>query len=151
MDRPERSLDRKGDEETKEEQVLRRRTHLQLRELGDIEGTTDLIAAQDIESDDRSEHQESAEEAVEQEFHCCRDPLTGAIATDEEVDRDQHRFEEDIEEEDIGRSEDTDHHRLKDEDQDVEGLGAPPAAFGLIPSGKDHDRDQDHGEEDEQE
>ena len=57
-----------------------------------------------------------------------------AEAADEEVDRDEHRLEEDVEEEDVGGGEDADHERLEHEHQREVGLG-PLAAAGPASSG----------------
>ncbi len=84
----------------------------------------ELVGARDVEADDRREHEQAAEQAVEQELHRGVRPARPAVAADEEVHRDEHRLEEDVEQEDVGRREDADHHRLEQQHHGEEGLDA---------------------------
>ena len=68
-----------------------------------------------VQPDHSGEHEQPAEQAVEQELHRGVRPLRAAVAADEEVHRDEHRLEEHVEEEDVRRREDADHHRLEEQ------------------------------------
>ena len=68
-------------------------------------------------ADQRGEHEQAAEQAVEQELHRGVRALRAAERPDQEVDRDQHGLEEHVEQEDVGGGEDADDHRLEHEDQ----------------------------------
>ena len=76
-----------------------------------------MFGGHDVEPDDRRQHDEAAEEAVEQELHCGVLTLWAAVGPDDEVHRDQDGFEEDVEEEDVERDEDAHHAALQSEDQ----------------------------------
>ena len=80
----------------------------------------------DVQRDHRDQHQQAAEQAVEQELHRRVLPLADAEAPDHEVHRDQHGLEEDVEQEDVGGREDADHHRLEHQHQREVGLHAAP-------------------------
>ena len=69
-----------------------------------------------VEGDDGDEHDEPAGQREEQELHRGVLPARTAEATDEEVDRDEHGLEEDVEEEHVGGGEHPDHERLEHED-----------------------------------
>ena len=95
---------------------------------------TNLISGNHINPDDGSKHQEPAKKAIEQEFHGCSLTRSSSITTDKEINRNQHCLEEHIEEEDIGRREDPNHHRLQDKNENVERLDSPTSILTFIPS-----------------
>ena len=125
---------------------------VQSDQLGVVEGArAQLVGGHDVQRDQRRQHQQAAEQAVEQELHRGVRPLRAAVGADQEVDRDQHRLEEDVEQEHVGRREDADDHRLEDEDQCEEVLDRRLGVVGLVPAGEDHDRHEDgrHRDEDQ--
>ena len=63
------------------------------------------------------EHQQAADERVQEELHRRVLPARAAEAADDEVHRHEHRFEEDVEQEDVGRGEDADHEELEEQQQ----------------------------------
>jgi hypothetical protein len=94
-------------------------------------------------SDDGSEHEQPADQAVEQELHRRVRALGAAVAPDQEVHRDEHRLEEHVEHEDVGRGEDADRHRLEQQHQGEVALDGPLVALALVdvsPGGADDDR-----------
>jgi hypothetical protein len=94
-----------------------------------------LAGGHDVEPDDGGQHEQPADQAVEQELHRGVRAARAAEAADEEVHRDEHRLEEDVEQEDVGRGEDADHHRLEDEQQGEEGLDAALGRVGAAAAG----------------
>ncbi len=125
-----------------------------MRELAEQERALVPAAGRvDVQRDHGDEHQQPAEQAVQQELDRRVLALADAVTSDHEVHRDEHGLEEDVEQEDVGRGEDADHHRLQHEQQREVGLHAAPrrllagrarAAFGVVPRGEHHDRHQ-HG------
>ncbi len=158
-----RRLDGEGDEEAQEEQLLHTRGDIQLTQGGEVEGAgAELVGRDDVETDHRGEHEQPAEQAVQQELHRRVGPLRllfdRPVAPDQEVHRDQHRLEEDVEQEDVGGGEHPDHPRLEREQQREERRDAAPAHHGsavrgggidLVPGGEDDDRHQQRREQDQ--
>ena len=66
--------------------------------------------------------------AVKKELYGRRRSRPAAISPNEEVDGNQHRFEENIEKEDIRCGKDADHHCLEYEKKNVESLSTPSTA-----------------------
>src|SRR5712691_2732286 len=83
------------------------------------------------------QHGEAAHDGIDQEFERRIDPPTFAPGTDEEVERNQHRLPEDIEENQVERQQDAGGGGLQDEEQQDELLKARRARVG------DGDRDQE--------
>ena len=152
VQRPQRRLHREGEEETEEQPAFGVRRHV---ERAARAGLGDLLEAEvpgdHIEADHRGQHDQTADQVVEQELHGRVRPLRGGHllavlvgtvpeAADEEVHRDEHGFEEDVEEKDVGGLEGEDHHRLDGQDQGEEALRRPPAAaprlqgVGVVPA-----------------
>ena len=76
----------------------------------------------EIEHDNRHQHEQGAEEGVEEEFHRSVDPPWPAPNPYEESHGYQHRLPEDVEEKEIEGDEDPEHARLQQEQKDVEFL-----------------------------
>ena len=76
-----------------------------------------VVPAEHPHPDDGGEHEQAADEGVEEELHrgvLAAQPTEGA---DEEVHRHQHDLEEYVEEEHVGGGEDADHRGLEREQQ----------------------------------
>ena len=100
--RPHRHLDRERDEECGEQPFLRLERQRQLIPLEDREA-----AADGVQIDQRDQHQHRAQERVEKELERGVDAVRAAPDADDEVHRDQLRFEEDVEQHGVERGEHT--------------------------------------------
>ena len=158
VQRDQRRLDGEGDEEAQEQQLLHAGVDLQLAERVEGEGAlAQLAGAHHVQADDGGEHDQPADQAVEEELHRGVLPARPAEPPDQEVHRDEHRLEEDVEEEHVGGGEDADHERLEQQQPGEEvAHGAPLGrccrdAVGpgcaVLPRGAD---DQRHQQADEQ-
>ena len=92
-----------------------------------------LAGAHHVQADDGGQHDQPADQAVEEELHRGVLPARPAEAADQEVHRDEHRLEEDVEQEDVGGGEDADHHRLE---QQQPGEVAPSIGRGVPSAGR---------------
>ena len=132
--------------------LLRGQAQREMGEVGEQERALGAAACGvDVKRDDRHQHQQPAEQAVEQELHRRVLALADTEAPDHEIHRDQHRLEEDVEEEDIGGHEDTDNHRLEHKQQREVGLHTALGAVSVVPRSEDHDRHQHDGHQDQDE
>ena len=98
VERPERRLDGERDREAEEEPVVRARRHPRQVERS-------LLQAVD---DDRGEHQQRARDRIDDERDRRAHPRRSAPDADQDVERDQHRLEERVEQEQVLRDEDAD-------------------------------------------
>ena len=98
----------------------------------------ELAVAHHVQADDGGEHDQPADQAVEEELHRGVLPAGAAEAPDDEVHRDEHRLEEDVEQEDVGGGEDADHHRLEQQQPGEVGLHRPAAGQLVAPGRPDH-------------
>ena len=105
----ERRLDREGDEEADEQPAARCRPAGAARPGWSTRKPSGTAGPDDVEPDDGREHDQPAGEREQQELHRGILPARPAELADEEVDRDEHRLEEDVEQEDVGRREHADH------------------------------------------
>src|SRR5699024_10177035 len=104
----------------------------------------------DVHPDDGDQHDEATGQAVQEELHRGPGPVPSTpVPADHEVDRDQHGFEEDVEQEDVGGREDTDHHGLQDQDEREVPGPAVGTVVVLTPGGEHHERDQDRRHQDQ--
>ena len=108
VERPQRRLDGERDEEAEEQPALVVACQVQVLQRG----VEHRVAADHVEADHGTEHEQPAEKAVQQELQRRVRRPRRARAADDEVHRDQHGFEEDVEQEDVGRREDADEQRL---------------------------------------
>ena len=146
MEGPQRCLDREGDEESEEEDLLGGGVDVEPDQCREVEGAlTELLGRDDVEADEGGEHEEAAHQAVDEELRRGVRPIGSAVAPDEEIDRDEHDLEEDVEEEDVGRGEDPDHERLEDEDHGEVALDVAPV-LDVVPPGQDGHRHEGRGE-----
>ena len=127
--RPHRRLDGEGDEEPDEHPAQRRRRRVEVAgEVADEEAVV-AAGARDVDRDDGHEHDQPTREGEQQELHGGVLPARAAEQPDEEVHRDQHRLEEDVEQEHVGGGEDADDERLEHEHQREVALVAPARAW----------------------
>ena len=138
-------LDGEGDEEGGEDPPARRGRDLQVpREALDEEGVLPTRPV-DEQGDDADEHDQSAGQRVQQELEGGAPAPGPAEAPDEEVHRDEHGLEAQVEEEDVAGGEDDDDEGLQDQDQP----GEPVLAVGrnLPPGGEQHNGGEEGGQQ----
>ena len=150
VDRPHRRLDRERKEEPEEHQATRSLVELETRQLLDHEaiGAAGTVV---VERDDSHQHDQPAEQGEQQELHRGILPAGTAEGADQEVDGDEHRLEEDVEQEHVGRGEDTNHECLEDQHQREVGLLASADLGDVMPRGEDADGHQDRSHHDQDE
>ena len=148
-------LDRQGDEEREEHPPLGldRATDL----ADEVLHEEALLAARprEVQRDDPDEHDEPAGEAEQDELHGCATATVAPEHPDEEVDRDEHGFEDDVEEENVERGKDPDHEWQQGEHEREVRLGAAGVVAGaltqVIPRREQADRREHAGHDDERE
>jgi hypothetical protein len=113
---PEGRLDGERDREAEEEPLVRARPH-----PGQVERP--LLEPVD---DDRGEHEERARNRVHDELDGRAEPAGAAPDADQHVERDQHRLEERVEEQQVLGAEDAD-DRARQQEQETE-VGSRPLA-----------------------
>ena len=133
VEREQRRLDGEGDEEAEEDPVVAARPGVDQAER----------ALREPEDDDRGEHQQRPGHRVDHERDRRGDPVRPAPDADEHVDRDQHRLEEDVEEEQVLRGEDADDGADQEQHQPVVRARAIAADPGAEP---DRGRPDDDGQ-----
>ncbi len=74
-------------------------------------------AGDEVEGQDRHQHQRGTGQGVEEELHGRVDAVLAAPAPDQEVHGDQAELEEDVEEQQVQGQEDADHRALQDQHQ----------------------------------
>jgi len=118
VEREHRHLDEEGQRERAEQpdlQVLRVEDALQLevveRERAAVQPP---VRVRDVQ--DRAEHQDGAEERVEEELERRLDAVRASPDPDHHVHRDEHQLPEDVEEEEVHRDERA-HHRALEQEQ----------------------------------
>ena len=106
------------------------------------------VARRHVQPDHGRQHQQPAEQRVQEELRRRVRPAHPAERPDQEVHRDQHDLEHDVEDEHVGGGEDADHRRLQDQQQ--REVAADGAAGGqlLLPRGAEHDRHQHRDQRD---
>src|SRR6056297_2748682 len=103
MERPQWSFDGEGEEEAEEQHLLGVRVDIHSDQGQEGEGAGDeLPDGNDVQANERGEHEQATEQAVQQELDRSVGALRAAIAADHEVDRYEHDLEEDVEQENIG-------------------------------------------------
>ncbi len=132
VEREERRLDREGDREAEEDPDVVARPRLGERER----------PLRHPERDDRREHQQRARHRVDDERHRCGLPALASPHADEDVQRDEHRLERDVEEEEILRGERGDDRAEQEEHQRVVGARALPPDPERV---ADRRREDEHG------
>ena len=102
-----------------------------------------------VKGDDRDQHDEPAKQGVQQELDRRVLAAGTAVGADQEVDRDQHRLEEDVEQEHVGRGKHPDHEGLQDQHQREVVLLSLPGLGLVMPCSEQTDRHQDDRHQDE--
>ena len=100
-----------------------------------------------VDGDDRQQHQDGAEQRVEEELEGGIDAPRAAPHADDQEHRDQHALEEDIEQREVERAEHADHEGLEDQEGDHVLLDAHMDRF---PARQDADRRQQGRQQDEE-
>ena len=137
VQRPHRGLDREGDEEPEEQPLLQVGADVHADQGGVVErARTVLVDRQDVEPDQRGEHEQAAEQRVQEELDGRVLPLGAAVAPDEEVHRDQHRLEQHVEQEDVGGGEHADDQALEDQDPGEVPAHRARRLVGVRPAGQ---------------
>ena len=93
-----------------------------------------------IDGEDSEQHQHRAEQRVKKKLESRIDPVRAAPHPDNQEHRDQHAFEEHIEQDEIEGAKNSDHQGLEHEEGDHEFLDAELDHF---PGGDDGDERQD--------
>src|SRR6185437_15794054 len=110
---------------------------------------TELLTGDDEQTDHRGQHDQAAEQRVEEELHRRVLPPRPPEAPDEEVHRYEHGLEQHVEQEDVGGGEHAHQRGLGGEQQrEVPGVAA---VFGelLLPGEQQQPRQEERGESDE--
>ena len=107
------------------------------------------LLVQPEQGDDADQHEQAAEQGVDEELDRRVDPPLPAEGADQEVGRDQHRLPEHVEQEQVEAHEHAEHGRLEHQQQGQ--VGARPV--GHAPGAGDgqrgeHGREQDQGQAD---
>jgi hypothetical protein len=109
-----------------------------------------------LDADHRREHDQPAEQVVQQELHGrFRRRGGGDIgpgspsseAADQEVHRDEHGFEEHVEQQHVEGDQGDQHHRLDGQHQRDVGVGGALARAGVVPAGDQQQRHQHRGQQ----
>ena len=100
-----------------------------------------------VQADDRGQHEQAADQGVEEELHRGVLPARAAEAADEEVHRHEHDLEEDVEQEDVGGGEDADHRASSSSSRRSTPAPSAGSVARVVPGGEDHQR---HEHPDEQ-
>ena len=107
-----------------------------------------LLPGRDVQADQRGQHEQTAEQRVQEELHGRVRTAHATERPDEEVHRDEHDLEHHVEQEDVRGGEDAGHGGLQHEDQrQIAADGAPSRQF-LLPRCADDDGHQDRDERD---
>ena len=126
--------------------------HLRVQEvLQQVGRPAGRAGRDDVQADHAGQHEQAAGQAVQQELHRGVGPALAAVATDQEVDRDQRRLEQHVEQEHVGRREHADRETLQHQHPGEVRVRAPPTAVAVVPRRQDDDRSEDRGEQDEHE
>ncbi len=138
VQREQRRLDRERGHEAEEQPVARA-----LPARGQVEGSL-----REPQHDHRREHQKRARHRVDDELDRRAEPPRAAPDADQDVQRQQHRLPEDVEEEQVLRGEDADDRGGQQQHQTEVSAGSGPAG----PEGvSDRRRLHDHRQADEPE
>ncbi|EKD59320.1 MAG: hypothetical protein ACD_55C00074G0001 [uncultured bacterium] len=145
MQREHRDLDGEGQCEGQEHPHLGGRVEVQFPEADDAE----VAAARlEVKGDQCDQHEERTDRGVDEELDCSVNPVLAAPDTDHEVHRDQHHFPVDVEEEEVERDKGSDHAYFEQQEADHVLLHL---LFNRRVGGKDGDRHDEGGEDDEPE
>ena len=113
MHRPHRHLDAEGDQEREEDQDLRLDRERKLVPVEDAEAATGLHE----QVQQREQHQQRAEQRVEEELDRRVHTVGAAPDADDQVERDQRSLEEHVEQDAVERGEDAVHQARHDQER----------------------------------
>ena len=156
VERPQRRLDREGEHEAEEQRVEHGGidAELTVRDRGDDGPEVErarlervAVGGHHVQPDHRGQHDQAAEQVVQQELHRRLGPRARAAEpADEEVHRDQHRLEEHVEQQDVERDQRDQHHALDGQDQREVGVRRAGLVAAVVPAGDDQQRHQHGGQ-----
>ena len=146
------SLNSKGDEEGCEKTDLdsHRKTNGSSRQSIDHEERVATASSKGPNSYQATEHDQTASQREEQELHCCTLTqllFTNSVTTDHHEERNQHSFECQVEEQDIGSGEDQYHEGFQEQNP-TEVSTRTSRILVLIPSGHNDQGNQGDGQKD---
>ena len=156
VERPQRGLDREREHEAQEQRLEHRGVHTGEaarcdagHDFAEVEGARAVLRGHHIQADHRGQHDQAAEQVVQQELHRgARPPRALAEAADQEVHRDQHGLEEHVEQQHVQRDHRDQHHRLDGQRQGDVGVHAAAVAFAaVVPAGHQQQRNQHRGQQ----
>ena len=144
VDRPHRHLDRERGEKREPQPFLQTGGE----QIGVVQRILDVgRPGLQIDRQDRQQHQHRAEQRIEKKLERRIDPVFPAPYPDDQEHRDQHAFEEHIEQDKIERAEDADHQGFEDEEGDHVLLDLN---LDHLPAGDDREHGQQGREQDEE-
>ena len=111
------TFDGKGDGKSEKDPKLKGETIVSEHCIGYIE-----TACREIDGNDGNEEKDAAEERVNEELYRGVVLVGSSPDGNEEVHRDEHRFPENVKQDEIKRAEDADHGRFHEQDADHELL-----------------------------
>ena len=120
VEREHRHLDGEPEEEREEHPPLQVERHVQLLELRDVERVhaRDAVVVE-VERQNAEQHDDAADEGVQEELDRRVQPAVAAPDADEEVHRHEHHFPEQEEQQEVEADERAHHAGLQDEQEDV--------------------------------
>ena len=148
VEREHRHLDGEREREREEQPPLGRRRDRQRVECVERERwRAGGVLVQEVEPQDRDQHENAARHGVEEELDRRVHSPRAAPHADQEVHRNQHRFPEDVEQQQVGGEESAEHPALERQQQRVE-LARP--LLDRAERGDHRDRREHHGQQHEQ-
>ena len=105
-----------------------------------------LWAVDHVQPDDGGQHDQPAEEVVQQELHGRLGPVLRAEAADQEVHRDEHRLEEHVEQQHVEGDQGDQHHALDGQRQRQVGVRRAGLVAAVVPARDDQQRHQHGGQ-----
>ncbi len=107
-----------------------------------VEGACPTVAPDHPQPDHGGQHEQAADQRVQEELHRRVLPARAAVGADQEVHRHQHDLEEHVEQEHVRSGEHPDHRELQGQQQREVGRYRAPGGVRVVPRGQDHQRDQ---------
>ena len=150
VDRDQGRLDGEGDEEGQEDPVPGGRGDVQVGDHRvDEEAGGAVLHGVQVDRDDADEHDEPAGQGVQKELQSGALTPLAAEAADEEVHRDEHRLEAQVEQQQVTGREDDDDEELQGQDEPGEQplpVGGDLAPGGEQDQGRDEGGQEEHGQ-----
>ena len=148
VERKHRHLDREPEEKREEHPPLQVERHVHVLELRDVEGVHagDAVAVE-VEPQNAEQHDDAADEGVQEKFDRRVQPPVASPDADEEIHRHEHDLPEQEEQQEVEADERSHHACLEDEQKDVVLLHA---LGNRRPRGKNRDGPEQGGQQHEQ-